>query len=132
MRISHRGRLTLTISAFAGAVLAGLFVLAMVIFGKVEEQRAHDLLRAPLKQINEIVVTQDTLTPDVGEIVNANPQLSFCVFDLNGVQMAASGPLSLDSTFRWAYSMIGKPTHQSGIEWGHQEVGPNDVVIGTI
>lgn len=131
MRISHRGRLTLATSAVSGTILAGLFAIAMVLMKANEINRAHDILRPALKQATKDPI-KDGLSPDLGEIVNSNPQLSMATFDMQGRNIASEGALSLEPTFKWAVSMIGKPTNRSGIEWGAIDIGTTSVIIGSI
>ena len=131
MRISHRGRLTLTTSVVSGTILAGLFAISFLIFRREEINRAHDILRPAVLQIEQDAVTQDTITPDLGLVVEANPQLSFGTFDLRGQLLASSGALSLEPTFKWAASMVGKPTNKSGVEWGIIDIGNMTVVAGS-
>jgi signal transduction histidine kinase len=104
----------------------------MLIFRKKEIDRAHDILRPAILQVEQDALNQDTITPDLGEIVNANPQLSFGTFDLKGQLVASSGQLSLEPTFRWASSMVGKKTNRSGIEWGDEiELGSTSIIAGS-
>jgi len=103
----------------------------MVIFQKEEINRAHDILRPALLQLEEDALTQNTITPDLGLIVEANPQLSFGTFSSDGRLLASSGVLSLEPTFKWASSMIGKPTNKSGVEWGIIQIGQMTVIAGS-
>ncbi len=131
MRISHRGALTLATSAASGTILAGLFAISMVIFSNKEINRAHDILRPAILQVEQDAVSQNTITPDLGQVVEANPQLSFATFDMKGKLLATSGVLSLEPSFRWAYSMIGKPTKRSGVAWGKIDIGTMRVIAGS-
>ena len=131
MRISHRVRLTLTTSAVSGTILAGLFAVSMYIFRKEEINRAHDILRPAILQLEEDALTQNTITPDLGLIVEANPQLSFGTFSQDGKLLASSGVLPLEPTYPWASSMTGRPTNKSGVEWGIIDIGQMTVIAGS-
>ncbi|MDR3692427.1 MAG: ATP-binding protein [Fimbriimonas sp.] len=131
MRTSHRARLALTISAVSGAVLAGLFLLSIVVFRREEVNRAHDILRPAILQVEHDAETQDSISPDLGIVVEANPQLSFGTFDLKGNLVASEGAISLEPSFRWAVSMIGKKTNRSGVQWGEIEIGNVTVIAGS-
>ncbi len=132
MRISHRTRLTLATSTVCGVILAALFGTAIYIFQTNELLRAHDILRPAILQTKASADKGEGQTPDVGEVVQANPQLSFGVFDLHGSLIGSAGPLSLVPAFRWAYAMMGRPTHRSGVEWGIIDIGNSRVVAGSI
>ena len=131
MRISHRSRLTLTTASVCGVILAALFGLAIYIFQTTELQRTHDILRPAILQTSTAADKQNLL-PDLGEVVQSNPQLSFGTFDLRGRMIDSEGALSLAPSFRWANSMIGKPTNASHIEWGLIDIGNTPVVVGSI
>ncbi len=133
MRISHRTRLTLVSSSICGVILAALFGLAIYIFRANELSAAHDILRPAILQTKQAADSGVVIT-DLGELVHANPQLSFGIFDSNGNLIARNGQLDLRPAFRWAKSMIGKPTHQSGIGWTAQplRIGSNRVIGGSI
>jgi signal transduction histidine kinase len=131
MRISHRTRLTLATASVSGVILAALFGLAIYVFQTSELGRAHDILRPAILQI-KAAADKGGVLPDLAEVVESNPQLSFGAFDLKGRLTASEGGLSLTPAFKWAYSMIGKPTHASGIEWGIIEIGNSRVVAGSI
>ena len=72
------------------------------------------------------------LLPDLGEVVQSNPQLSFGTFNLQGRLIASEGTMDLEPAFPWAYGMMGQPTHESHIEWGIITVGKTQVVAGSI
>jgi len=131
MRISHRTRLTLTTSGVCGVILAALFSLAMLWFRYNEMLRAHDILRLPIQQTKAIADKTGVL-PDLGLVVGSNPQLSFGAFNLKGRMISCAGSLSLSPGFQWASSMIGKPTHASGVEWGIIDIGDSRVVAGSV
>ena len=131
MRTSHRNRLVIATSSVCGLILAALFALAMVIFRIDELQRAHDILRPAILQTSA-AADKNTLPPDLEEVVQSNPLLSFGTFSLEGRLLSSKGNIALGPTFKWAKSMIGKPTNASHIEWGVIEVGTTKVVAGSI
>lgn len=131
MRISHRTRLTLTTSGVCGFILAALFGIGIYVFRYNELLRAHDILRPAILQ-TKTAADKGGVVPDLAEVVGSNPQLSFGAFDLKGRMIASEGSLSLAPGFKWAYSMIGKPTHASGVEWGIIDIGKSRVVAGSI
>lgn len=132
MRISHRNRLTLATSSVCGVMLAALFGLAIYIFQTAELQRAHDILRPAILQTST-AAQRNGLLPDLGEVVQSNPQLSFGTFDMKGRLLAQKGGMDdLEQAFTWAYSMMGQPTHESHIEWGIIMIGKTKVVAGSI
>jgi signal transduction histidine kinase len=112
-------------------ILAALFGLAIYIFETAELRRAHDILRPAILQTST-AADKHGLLPDLSEVVQSNPQLSFGAFDLHGKLIASEGAISIGPSFKWAYSMIGKPTNQSHIEWGIIEIGKSRVIAGSI
>jgi signal transduction histidine kinase len=131
MRISHRTRLTLTTSGVCGVILAALFALALFVFRSIEEMRFHDVLRPPISQ-TKALAEKSVGPPDLYEVEDSYPTLSFAVFDKNGDPVRTSGTLKLGSAFKWAESMIGKPTNASHIEWGIIDLDKTSVVAGSI
>jgi len=131
MRISHRTRLTLASASVCGIILGLLFGLAIYIFRFNELARAHDILRPAILQTSA-AADKGGAGPDLSEVVESNPQLSFGTFDLKGHEIASEGALSLKPAYSWAVSMIGKPTHQSKIHWDIIDIGRYSVVAGSI
>src|SRR5476651_895116 len=101
MRISHRTRLTLTTSGVCGVILAALFALALYVFRSSEEVRFHDVLRPPISQAKAIA-EKSSAAPDLAEIADSYPQLSFAVFDSKGHVLASEGTLPLKQAYPWA------------------------------
>lgn len=131
MKTSHRNRLALVTASVSGVILAALFALAIYIFRTEEVRRAHDILRPAILQTSA-AEDQDRLWSDLSDVIKSNPQLSFAAFNLKGDLLGTIGATEMESTFKWAYSMKGKPTNASHIEWGIVQIGKNDVVIGSI
>ncbi len=130
MRISHRTRLTVASAGVCGVILAALFGLANYIFRTSELQRAHDILGPAILQTSA-AADRGGVIPDLDEVVESNPQLSFGTFDTKGKLIAAEGTISLLPAYQWAHSMIGKPTNRDHIEWGIIDVGTARVVAGS-
>ena len=91
---TQRVRLALIAAGSSGAILAGLFILAVYLFSNSEIQSSYELLRPALRAAlkEQRVHPED---PELSDIIDPSPEMSAAFFDDKGKLIKHIGALGL-------------------------------------
>lgn len=124
---SHRSRLTLVSAGSAGLIFLLIFTLSGIGLRKTELSSAENELAPAFNQVVEDVRKGEG-SPDLSEIVQANPEVSVSIFGPDQKLIVREGRLNLPYT---AASGV-QPTQLGQLILRSQRVGDRTVVAGLV